>query len=178
MTPKQRFFVFVQNGIGAIVVNAVINGALGWAAVRGLETFPTWSGAAPDLAGTVFGVGFGTCLGVPFATRLDLRKGKLDALAPSPELRARIARLPSGAFKRALTGGLLSLAVFFPIAAALLALVGAPSFTPHAYLTLKIVFSAIQGAIITPPVAYLALAEGVPAARPVAEVALTAAGER
>ncbi|MBM4364225.1 MAG: hypothetical protein FJ104_16215, partial [Deltaproteobacteria bacterium] len=52
---------------GAAVVNALLNGAIGWAATRELPVVPTWGlpGVAADLLATAFGVTFGTALVVP-----------------------------------------------------------------------------------------------------------------
>ena len=69
-----RTYLVVQCLVGSAIVNGVINGGIGWAATRSLAAMPLWGvpGVAGDLAGTAFGVTFGTCIGMVLQVKRDL----------------------------------------------------------------------------------------------------------
>jgi hypothetical protein len=151
-TAAQRRFLFVQNTLGAAVVNLVINGVIGWAITRGLDAFPVWSipGAAADLAATGFGVSFGTCIAARIGVNWELARGRVTALAPVPPYASWYRRLPRQTFARSVWFGAVSLPVFvLPLLAAIL-IAGAPALERTAFIWLKAGFSAVQAAIVTP----------------------------
>ena len=167
MSTRHRFYLIGQSCIGAGIANAVINGLLGWGALRGLATFPMWRvpGVAADLAGTAFGVTFGTCVVMAIQVPWDVRRGKIGPVALSPRVASLIARFPRKTFRRALGLGLLSMPVFaFPVIVAL-ALLGASLMESGRYVVLKASFAAVEGAIITPFIVLAAVADAARAAR-------------
>src|SRR5262252_7601312 len=104
MTPEQRRYLFVECSIGAAVINALINGGLGWAATRGLSEFPMWRvpGVAGDLLATAYGVSFGTCIGAAIQARIDMSRGRITAPATiSERLSAIVAAMPRNLLARA-----------------------------------------------------------------------------
>jgi hypothetical protein len=151
-TPAQRRFLFVQNTLGAAVINVVINGAIGWAITRGLAAFPIWSipGAAADLAATGFGVSFGTCIAARIGVNWELARGRITALAPVPPYESWYRRLPRQTFARSVWFGVVSLPVFvLPLLLALL-IAGTQTLPRMEFIWLKAGFSAVQAAIVTP----------------------------
>lgn len=169
MSPEQRRYLFVQSAIGAAVVNALLNGAIGWAATRGLTEFPTWKvpGVAGDMIATAFGVSFGTCFGALLQVKLDTASGKITPPSELPALlRSLVARRPRGLFMRALLLGLVSVPVFAPPVLALLVALGEPAMDRSAFIALKAGFSAIEGAVVTPLIVLGALLDTVDARPP------------
>jgi hypothetical protein len=151
-TAQQRRLLFVQNTLGAAVVNLVINGVIGWAITRGLAAFPVWSipGAAPDLAATAYGVSFGTAIAARFGVNFELRRGRISAIAPLPPFSDWYRRLPQNTFARSIWFGVVSLPVFAAPLLLVLLVVGAPAIERTTFIWLKAGFSAVQAAIVTP----------------------------
>jgi hypothetical protein len=152
VTPLERYYLIWHNCVGAAIANAILNGGLGWWATRHLPQLPLWHfpGVAADLAGTAFGVSFGTCMGMRLRVRKDFKAGKIAHVALSPRIAAMVARFPNGVVKRGLGLGGLSIPAFaFPV---ILALVvgGVGSFDRWQYIELKAGFAAVVGALVTP----------------------------
>jgi hypothetical protein len=152
VTRDERFYVVVRNGLGAALVNALINGAFGWLITRGLREFPIWSvpGVAVDLVFTAFGITFGTCVVIPWQTRRDFQRGLIALPDLSVGVRDFIARFPNGLLRRALVLGALSVPVFMPPVLLGLFSIEAPQMERLQFIQLKTAFSAIQGGLVTP----------------------------
>ncbi|HMJ13634.1 MAG TPA: hypothetical protein VK524_19585, partial [Polyangiaceae bacterium] len=152
MSPRERLYVIGQNGVGAALANALINGVIGWLITRELVSFPMWKvpGVAGDLLGTAFGITFGTCIGAAFTVRRDFMKKKISLPVISPALTRLIARFPQGTWKRSLWLGFLSILVFGVPVTLLLAASGADALAPNSFIAVKAVFAAVQAAVITP----------------------------
>ena len=160
-SPAQRRYLFIQNLVGAAFVNLLINGALGWLITRGLPEFPLWSvpGAAADLAATGFGVTFGTCIAAGIGVRWDVGRGRIEPPILSGELAVWYGRLPRNVLSRSIWLGLISLPVFVLPLLAWLAWSGAPALERTSFIWLKAGFSAVQAAIVTPPIVLAALVD-------------------
>ena len=155
---QRRYFV-LQCCIGAAVLNLLLNAAAGWVVTLKVLEFPVWKfpGVMADLAGTAFGITFGTAAVAPFATRRDLVRGKITAPTVAPHIDASFERLPQSTLRRAAWFGVLSVALFVtPIAVALVAL-GADALGRTAFIVLKAVFSGLQAAIVTPFIVFAVL---------------------
>ena len=161
MTPEQRFYVVIRNGIGAAIVNALLNGAIGWGLTRGLSEFPIWRtpGVAVDLIFTAFGITFGTCLVLPLQTTRDFRRGLVTLPKVAPGVAALIGRFPMGLFRRAVVLGAVSIPVFAPPVLVALAASDAAAMGRLPFIELKAAFSAIQGGIVTPFIVLAILAD-------------------
>jgi hypothetical protein len=152
VTPEQHHYVFVESAIGSAIINAVLNGAIGWGITRGLSEVPVWKapGAAVDLVFTAFGVAFGTCLGAFLQVRLDLKRGKITAPLLTGGLSVWIARSPRATFARAVAFGAIATVVFGPLALGGLLATGATALGRVPFVVLKAGFSAVVGAVATP----------------------------
>jgi hypothetical protein len=161
MSPEQRRYLFVECVIGSAVINALINGGLGWLGTIPVPVaFPTWKvpGVAADYLGTAFGVAFGTCIGAAVQVRVDTRRGRITPpTTVPPRLTAIISRLPRGLFARALVlGTACALALAPPILGGLLAS-GEPALARRSFIAIKAAFSALEGAVVTPLIVLAAL---------------------
>jgi hypothetical protein len=152
VSPEQRRYLVGQSGVGAAVGNALLNGLAGWLITRGLAEFPVWQfpGVVADIAGTAFGVTFGTALGATFQVPRDMKKGKISLGAVPPSFTSALSRLPAGALRRALWLGVISIAVFTPPVVAVLLALGDHALRRNGFIALKAGFSAIEAAIVTP----------------------------
>jgi hypothetical protein len=160
VSPEQRRYLFVQSAIGAGIVNAVLNGAIGWGATHGLAQFPVWSvpGVAADILATAFGVSFGTCFGALLQVRLDTARGKITPPTELPPfLSLIVSRAPKKLFRRAVALGLVSVPLFAPPVLVALAASGAVAMDRGAFVALKAAFSAVEGVIVTPVIVLAAL---------------------
>ena len=117
MLPRDRRYLILTCCIGSAIVNAIINGGLGWGLTHTYPVLPLWRipGVVADIAGTAFGVTFGTCLGMALQIRRDLkagRVGRVDASMLSPGVASLVARFPLGTFRRSVGLGVVSVPVF------------------------------------------------------------------
>lgn len=160
MSREQRRYFVLQCCIGAAVLNLLLNALAGWAITLKVLEFPVWKfpGVMADLAGTAFGITFGTAAIAPFATRRDLVRGKITAPKVAPDIDASFERrLPRSTLGRAAWLGVLSIAVFVtPIAVALVAL-GADALDRTAFIVLKAIFSGLEAAVVTPFIVFAVL---------------------
>jgi hypothetical protein len=161
MSPRQRFYLIGQNCIGAAVANAAINWGLGWALTRHLAQLPSWGipGVIADIIGTAFGVTFGTSFVMALQVRWDLSRGHIAPIPLSGSLAAFVGRFPVGSLRRGFGLGVLSVPLFaFPVVACLMVF-GVPALDRLPFLELKSIFSAIEGAIVTPFIVLATLSE-------------------
>jgi hypothetical protein len=161
LTPAHRRYLILESCLGAAVVNAALNAGLGWLATRGMTTFPVWRlpGVAADLAGTAFGVTFGTYIVMGFQVRREMARGRLSRLDLAPRVSAFLQRMPENRLRRAARLGLLSVPLFAAPVVAVLALAGVAVLGRSPFVVLKAGFSALEGAIVTPLIVLMLLAE-------------------
>jgi hypothetical protein len=152
LTPLERRYLIWRCCVGAAIVNAIINGGLGWLSTRGVGTVPLWHipGVVWDLWGTAFGVTFGTCLGTAYQVPRDLSSGRIEPVAMSPGVAALIARFPDRVFKRSVGLGTLSCLVFALPLILLLAGMRFGALDRMVYIEVKAGFAAFVAAIVTP----------------------------
>jgi hypothetical protein len=161
VSPEQRRYLLVQGCLGAALVNALLNGAIGWAITTGLAEFPVWKlpGVAGDLVATAFGVSFGTCLAAKFTVRWDVARKKITTPVLSPALSSLLARMPERTLPRSLWLGIVSIPVFgVPAVAALFGL-GIASLDRVPFVALKAAFSAVEAALVTPLIVLAVLSD-------------------
>ena len=108
VSPEQRRYLFIQCGVGAALVNALLNGGLGWAITKEFPTFPVWQlpGVGADLLATAFGVAFGTVLAMAVTVRLDAARGKIAPFVPPGSAAALVSRFPRATFSRSVVLGI------------------------------------------------------------------------
>jgi hypothetical protein len=161
MNAAQLRYYILQNGVGAAIVNALLNGGLGWLMVLKQPELAVWGlpSVASDLVATAFGVAFGTALMVSITTRFDFKRGKASAPPLSAALTAWFARAPARHFPAALWLGALGLLVFAPPALVLLRAFPEPVMPGNTFIAAKALFSAFEGALVTPLVALAAVTQ-------------------
>jgi hypothetical protein len=162
MTPEQRRYLFVECVIGAAIINAIINGGLGWLATRGMTTFAVWKipGVAADLLATAYGVSFGTCIGAAVQVRVDTARGKITVPDTVPQgLATILATLPKRLLPRAIAMGIVSAIVLSPFILVGLFVAGNAALPIWPYITVKALMATVEGAAVTPVIVLAALVD-------------------
>ena len=83
MSPAHRRFLVLEQGVGSVVVNLAINGAVAFLMFRGAASVPLWGqqSIAGDTVGTTFLLPFITCLVVTKLARAQVRAGRVAPFA-------------------------------------------------------------------------------------------------
>ena len=159
MSPAHKRFLLLEEGLGSVVVNLLLNGVLAYLTFRGAATVPLWGqqSIAADTIGTTFFLPLFTCLIVTRLARNQVRSGRFTPLDGTP---LGLAWLPAHAFWRGAVLGAISAAVVAPPALILLTLCGVTEQTLWGFVIFKASFAAALGAVVTPLIALWAITVG------------------
>jgi hypothetical protein len=156
VTPAQRRFLLLDNGVGPFVINLLINGAIAWLLYRNATHVPLWgqSSIAGDTIATSFLLPFITCLIVTPLARGRVRTGQVaQVIGESGRW------LPRNAVWRGALVGILCLMALVPLTLSTLHLVGIAALTPWHFVYFKASFAAIEGVLVTPFLALWAISD-------------------
>ncbi|SRR5579875_515503 len=168
LTPEQRRFLLLDNGIGPFFANLVINGTIAWLLFRNAARVPLWghSSIAGDTIATSFLLPAITCLIVTPIARGRVRSGRLPAA-----IDAARGWIPRNMCWRAVLIGLVCLLALAPLTISILVALGIGRLTPWQFVYFKATFAAVEGGLVTPFLALWAIAEAptamAPATQPV-----------
>jgi hypothetical protein len=156
LTPPQRRFVLLDNGVGPFVANLLINGVIAWALFRNATHVPLWgqSSIAGDTIATAFLLPAITCLIVTPLARGRVRSGRLAAASG-----AAWRWIPRNMLWRALLIGLLGLLVLTPPTLLVFDALRVGQLSPWHFVYFKATFAAVEGALVTPFLALWAISE-------------------
>src|SRR5258707_898380 len=109
-------YLLLDNGVGAALLNAGINGAIAWAVFHRMAVVPLWGavGIATDTVATSVILPVLTCVIVTFLTNWHVRAGRLTPLTSFVGSVAGL-RLPEGVWARAGSLALASLVLLVPV---------------------------------------------------------------
>jgi hypothetical protein len=157
MSPAHKRFLLLEEGVGSVVVNLVINGVIAYLMFRGAASVPLWGqqSIAADTIGTTFFLPLITCLIVTPLARRQVRAGRIGALAGAP---LGLQWMPARTLWRGAVLGLLSALVVAPPSLGALALLGVGAQRFWGFVAFKAAFAAALGLVITPLVALWAIA--------------------
>jgi hypothetical protein len=159
VSARHRRYLVVEQGLGSVIVNLLLNTAIAWLLFRGMTVVPLWGreSIAGDTIGTAFVLPFLTTLIASTLVRGQVRAGHVPALELAD--RSPLRRLPRPlAARGAVLGGATLLVVGVPTATALAA-AGVGDMALREFIAFKAVFAAALGAVVTPVVARVALAD-------------------
>lgn len=157
MSPAHKRFLLLEEGVGSVVVNLLLNGVIAFLMFRGAASVPLWGqqSIAGDTIGTTFFLPLFTCLIVTPLARKQVRSGRLAPLDGTP---LGLAWLPARAFWRGAVLGVISAALVAPPAIILLSRLGVTEQSFWGFVAFKAVFAAALGAVMTPLIALWAIA--------------------
>ena len=159
LSAEQRRFLWVAQSLVPFAINLVLNGVIGWAMFRGVETIPFWgeSSIGADTLGTSFFLPAISCLIVTPLVRGQVRKGAAPAFTGALGGWIRPFQRPLGV--RAVALGLVCVPLAGGLAIALLSTFGVGALGFPSFLGFKALYAGVLAAAVTPAIALLALAD-------------------
>jgi len=161
VSPAHRRFLLLEEGVGAGIVNLLLNGAIALLLFRGMTAVPLWGpqSIAGDTVGTTFLLPLLTTLIVTPLARGAVRAGRFEPLVWTRDVPAVLRCLPSGTFVRGCVLGLLCTAIVAPLGIGALAACGVAEQTLLGFVAFKALFAGGLAALVTPAFALLAIAK-------------------
>lgn len=160
LSVEQRRFLWLGHSVVPFAINVVLNAGIGWATFRGMESVPLFgaSSIAGDTLVTSFFLPAITCLIVTPLVRGQVRRGAAPAFAGV--LPGWLRRFRRALPLRAAALGLACVPLAGGAAVALLAALGVPALDFASFVGWKALYAGVLGALVTPAIALLALADG------------------
>ncbi len=158
LSDRHRSFLIIEQSVFAGIINVVINAAIGWLLMRSLSAIPLWGNPSMgvDLLATGFLLPFFTCIVVSRLTRRQVESGKLPALEPD-QIRPLGVHLRSSII-RAIMMGSIGVIFFSTPLVVLLDLAQASPVPFTSFLIFKAIWAGIFAMIVSPIIAWWALA--------------------
>ena len=176
LMPDQRRWLILNGLVATAVINLVLNGVLARIAVGDHSSVPLWAlpklghpSLGADTLGTFLLLPFGTCLGLTRAVRLARDKGHLRPVPPQV-LGRWMRRLPAGRAARGAVVGGTCFAILTPVALAFFAMDGLADVSRTSYVVYRVILCVLLGAVVSPLIALVAMAE--PSPRPLRAAAV------
>jgi hypothetical protein len=156
VSPAHKRFLLVEQGVGSVVVNLVLNALIAFLLFRGAASVPLWGqqSIAGDTIGTTFFLPLFTCLIVTPLSRRRVRAGDLAPIEGAP---LGLQWLPERTVWRAVGLGALTAGVLAPLSLATLTLLGVAEQSFWGFVAFKAIFAAALGAVLTPLIALWAI---------------------
>jgi len=161
MSPAHKRFFLLEEAVGSIIVNLIINGAIAFLMFRGASRVPLWGqqSIAGDTIGTTFFLPLITTLIVTPLARRNVQAGRFEALEWARDVPSALQWLPAGTFARGVVLGLLCTVIVAPLSVGALYALGVTDLGFWSFVTFKALFAAALGAPVTPLIALLAIAK-------------------
>jgi len=159
MSSRHRLYLLLDQGIGAGILNLLLNAGIAWLLFRGMESVPLWGqqSIAGDTIGTAFVLPFLTALIASAVVRSQVRSGYVPAAALSAG--SALRRLPRSLAGRGTVLGLIAIVLAGLPTAAALGVAGVTEMAFREFVFFKAAFAAVLGALVTPIIARVALAD-------------------
>jgi hypothetical protein len=166
LSEAQRKYLIHEQIIGAAIVNGLLNGLLGWLAFRKHPAVPMLgeSSIVNDTIGTAVLLPLFVCLIATPLIRKAVKAGKVAPLTAASEARSMVLWLPANPFLRGLVLALGALASCATVLLGLLALLGVQQMSVSGFVIVKMLYSAILAALVSPIIALYVLASEAPTA--------------
>jgi hypothetical protein len=165
LPPANRRWIVVNAVIAAAAINLILNGAIDWLGVRGLDEVSVWGGPADETNFlwstilTLFLLPLVTCALVTTAIRRDVRQGTLESLERLRTVHRWLGALPATRLRRGIAFGALAVVAVTPPLVAALLLADVSELTRQQYVVSHTALAVLLGALVTPTIALYAMAE-------------------
>jgi hypothetical protein len=164
LTPHHRRFLLLHAFLVAAVVNAALSALIAWLFTFSEDEIPLW--AVPLIGGPSVGVDtIATFFVLPFLTTLVIttvvwKEMEHERLPPMDLPRgSRLEKLPDTRLRRAAWIGLICMLIFGPLSAVVLSALDFGDISVGDFVLYKAIFGVVLGAIVTPPIAIVAMSD-------------------
>lgn len=163
ISPAQRRFLVVEQGIGAAIFNFILNGLIAWLVFRGHASVPLWGdqSIAGDTIATAFLLPLITAIVVTPLARRQLGSGKLEALGWTRTSHPKLRLLPRGTVPRGVVLGAACVVTVAPVTIAILWALGVEAMSLPRFLLFKASFAALLAVPVTPILALWAITPAI-----------------
>jgi len=160
MSPRHRTYLLLEQGIGAGILNVVLNAGIAWVFFHDMSAVPLVGdrSIAGDTFGTAFMLPLLTAVIAGRIVRAHVRTAHVPAWPWPGGLARRIPR--SLAARGSVLGIVCVLIVAFPTTSALAAL-GVTAWSLWTFITFKALFAGVLAGVVTPLIARASLADAV-----------------
>jgi hypothetical protein len=158
LSREHRRFLLLDQSVGPMVINFLLNGAIAWVVFRSAQSVPLWgqTSIAADTLATAFILPVMTSLIVSRLVRWQVRSGQLSPLPASQALSSMWGRR-SSLHRGAVLGAVAVVLAAAPVVV-LFAAIGPAELERWRFIWFKAGFAAALGALVTPLIAWWALA--------------------
>jgi len=172
MSPAHRWYLVVEQGVGAAIFNFALNAAIAWLLFRSRDVVPLWGdrSIAGDTIATSMILPFLTTLIVTPTARRQVRAGRVVSLGWSRATHPTLGWLPRGTLARAFVLGIVCALVLSPLTLLVLAVLHVAHLGLGRFVVFKASLAAFEALLVTPVVSLWAIAEA-PGTRPAARAA-------
>jgi len=156
LSPAHKRFLLIEQGVGSVVVNLVLNALIAALAFRGAAIVPLWGpqSIAGDTVGTTMLLPLFTSLICTRLARQQVRAGRVAAVAGAP---LGLQWLPAASLWRGALLGVVCTVLVAPPTLAALAVLGVTQQSYWGFVAFKALFAAALGAVVTPLIALWAI---------------------
>ena len=159
LSPGHRRLLIVDQGVGATVVNFLLNGGIAWLLFHSVAYVPLWgqSSIAGDTFATAFLLPLMTCLIVTRMVHHQVADGRVLPLPVVPTSGAVQFLASLSTFRRGMVLGLAGVVLGALPTILWFAWEGPPELPQGSFLWFKASFAAVLAAGVTPLIGWLAL---------------------
>ena len=164
LSELQRKYLVRDQIIGGALVNGVINAFLAWLTFRHHAVVPMQGDPSilNDVIATAVLMPLFICMIATPLVRKAMHAGKFEPLSTPSSTRTMVLWLPANSFLRGLLLALAALATCAPVLLGLLLMFGVHSMSVAGFTTLKLFYSGILGALVSPVIALYVMAAATP----------------
>jgi hypothetical protein len=161
VSPAQRRYILLEQGVGAAVFNFVLNALIAWVMFRSQDVVPLWGQQSimADTIGTTIILPLMTSLIATPLARRRVRTGGLDWLGWSRLSHPFLAWLPRSTAARGFALGLACMIALAPVTLLILGYLHVAELSLGRFVVFKATFAAVAAALVTPIIALWAIAE-------------------
>jgi hypothetical protein len=165
LLPEQRRWIVVNAVVVTAGVNLVVNALIARVSLGSTAIVPLWAvplldkpSTITDTVGTFFILPLVTCVMLTTFMGVERRRGRLSPVR-SADTASWLGRLPTGRVQRGAVIGAVCTALLSPVAVILLLVADFGDVSTTAFVVYKAALGVVLGAVVTPVIALLAMAD-------------------